>query len=115
MSATVAISSITIGNRHRGDMGDLRALANSIAEVGLLQPIGVTSRGELCSASAASVLSRPAGLDRDPRPYREPPVHRGWRASRGIRSAKISRRASASRLSGRSMPNWSDIRGRGRT
>ena len=41
MSATVAISSITIGNRHRRDMGDLRALANSIAEVGLLHPIGM--------------------------------------------------------------------------
>ena len=47
MSATVAISSITIGNRHRCDMGDLRTLANSIAEVGLLHPIGVSPRGEL--------------------------------------------------------------------
>ena len=55
MSAAVAISSITIGDRHRRRMGDLRALANSIAEVGLLQPIGVTSRGAWCSASAASV------------------------------------------------------------
>ena len=47
MSATVAISSITIGDRHRRDMGDLRALANSIAEVGLLHPIGVLASGEL--------------------------------------------------------------------
>jgi N6-adenosine-specific RNA methylase IME4 len=47
MSAAVAISSITIGDRHRPDMGDLRALANSIAEVGLLQPIGMSPDGEL--------------------------------------------------------------------
>jgi hypothetical protein len=33
MSAAVAIRSITIGDRHRRDMGDLRALANSISEV----------------------------------------------------------------------------------
>ena len=47
MSATVPISSITIGNRHRRDMGDLRGLANSIAEVGLLHPIGALASGEL--------------------------------------------------------------------
>jgi ParB/Sulfiredoxin domain/MT-A70 len=47
MSAAVAISSITIGDRHRRDMGDLRVLANSIAEVGLLQPIGMSPSGEL--------------------------------------------------------------------
>ena len=47
MSAAVAISSITIGNRHRCDMGDLRALANSISEVGLLHPIGVSPHAEL--------------------------------------------------------------------
>ena len=41
MSAAVAISSITIGDRHRRRMGDLRALVNSIAEVGLLQPTGM--------------------------------------------------------------------------
>jgi N6-adenosine-specific RNA methylase IME4 len=47
MSAAVAISSISIGDRHRRDMGDLRSLANSIAEVGLLQPIGMSPSGEL--------------------------------------------------------------------
>lgn len=39
----VRISSIRIEGRHRKDMGDLQALADSIKEVGLLQPIGVTS------------------------------------------------------------------------
>ena len=47
MSAAVAISSISIGDRHRRQMGDLQALANSIDEFGLLQPIGVSAAGQL--------------------------------------------------------------------
>src|SRR5262245_2300661 len=35
------------GKRHRKDMGDIAALAASIAEVGLLQPIAVTFDGYL--------------------------------------------------------------------
>ena len=31
-----------LGNRHRKDMGDIEALARSIEEAGLLQPIGIT-------------------------------------------------------------------------
>jgi hypothetical protein len=46
-AATAAINGISIGARHRRDMGDLRALANSIAELGLLQPIGVSPAEEL--------------------------------------------------------------------
>jgi hypothetical protein len=35
---------ISIGpGRHRQDMGDLQALADSMSEIGLLQPIGVTA------------------------------------------------------------------------
>ena len=43
----VPLDSIKIGARHRKDMGDLDALAKSIREVGLLQPIGVTKNYEL--------------------------------------------------------------------
>lgn len=39
--ATLPVESIKIGNRFRQDHGDLDALAASIKEVGLLQPIGV--------------------------------------------------------------------------
>jgi ParB family chromosome partitioning protein len=46
MSA-VAINAIIVGDRHRRDMGDLQALANSIAEVGLLQPIGLSPTNTL--------------------------------------------------------------------
>ncbi|KAB2792575.1 hypothetical protein F9K96_05385 [Brucella anthropi] len=41
------ISDIKIGDRHRNDLGDLSALARSIAAQGLLQPIGVTSENVL--------------------------------------------------------------------
>ncbi len=43
----VKSNEIKIGNRHRQDMGDLEALARSIEEVGLLQPIGITPDYEL--------------------------------------------------------------------
>lgn len=38
----IAISEITIGERHRKDLGNLEELAASIDELGLLQPIGIT-------------------------------------------------------------------------
>lgn len=39
----VEVSEIMVGERHRKDMGDLQALADSIHQLGLLQPIGITS------------------------------------------------------------------------
>lgn len=47
MSRLVRITNIEIGDRHRKDMGDLQQLADSIAEVGMLQPIGLTNEGRL--------------------------------------------------------------------
>jgi ParB-like chromosome segregation protein Spo0J len=41
------ITDIKVGQRHRRDMGDLTALADSIRQEGLLQPIGVTDNLEL--------------------------------------------------------------------
>ena len=38
----VKIRDIKIGKRHRKDMGDIKGLAESIEETGLLQPIGIT-------------------------------------------------------------------------
>lgn len=37
----IPIAQIKIGNRYRKDMGDIDELATSIAELGLLQPIGI--------------------------------------------------------------------------
>src|SRR5699024_9641617 len=42
-----AVSSIMVGNRHRTDLGDLDALAASIARDGLLQPPTITPDGVL--------------------------------------------------------------------
>jgi ParB family chromosome partitioning protein len=44
---SLPIDSIIVGERHRRDLGDVTALAESIAEVGLLQPIAVTFDGHL--------------------------------------------------------------------
>jgi N6-adenosine-specific RNA methylase IME4/ParB-like chromosome segregation protein Spo0J len=41
------IAEIAVGDRHRKEMGDLTELAQSIADVGLLQPIAVCSDGTL--------------------------------------------------------------------
>jgi ParB family chromosome partitioning protein len=45
--ATMPISKIKIGNRHRRDMGDLAAFAVNIADIGLLHPIVVRPDGML--------------------------------------------------------------------
>lgn len=42
-----AVSSIRVGNRHRTDLGDIEALAASIARDGLLQPPTITPDGVL--------------------------------------------------------------------
>ena len=46
-----AIAAISIGKRHRRDMGDIGALASSITDVGLLHPIVVTNDGVLVAGA----------------------------------------------------------------
>jgi ParB family chromosome partitioning protein len=41
------ITAIEIGHRFRRDLGDIDALAQNIADVGLLHPVVVTPNGEL--------------------------------------------------------------------
>ncbi len=43
----IATSSITVGRRHRKDLGDIASLAKEIEAVGLLHPIVVTPAGKL--------------------------------------------------------------------
>jgi ParB-like chromosome segregation protein Spo0J len=47
MTRKISITDIVIGERHRKDLGDLVALAESIKIQGLLQPIGITSECEM--------------------------------------------------------------------
>jgi ParB family chromosome partitioning protein len=52
-----SIDSIRTGSRHRADLGDIDALADSIARQGLLQPITVTPEGVLvCGARRLAAL-----------------------------------------------------------
>lgn len=44
---TFAVDAITVGDRHRHDLGDLDDLAASLREVGLLEPISITPTGVL--------------------------------------------------------------------
>ena len=44
---SLPIGRITVGERHRRDLGDIAALAKSIDEIGLLHPVPVTSDGHL--------------------------------------------------------------------
>jgi ParB family transcriptional regulator, chromosome partitioning protein len=41
------ISDIKIGNRFRKDLGDIQNLADSIREIGLLQPVVVNENNDL--------------------------------------------------------------------
>lgn len=51
------VDSIIVGNRHRIDLGDLTALAESIARDGLLQPLTVTIDGVLvCGARRLAAI-----------------------------------------------------------
>jgi len=47
MSKTIPISTIRVGTRHRKDLGNLRSLARSIEEIGLLHPVVVRPDGVL--------------------------------------------------------------------
>jgi N6-adenosine-specific RNA methylase IME4 len=58
----VRIDSITVGERHRKDMGDIDGLARSIAEIGLLHPVVVTSDGKLIAGQRRIEACRMLGL-----------------------------------------------------
>ena len=47
MNVLRPIAEVQIGERHRHDMGDIDALAASMARIGLLHPIVVTPEGLL--------------------------------------------------------------------
>lgn len=55
------IENIQIGFRYRKDLGDLRALAESIAEVGLLHPVVVTAEGRLIAGQRRLAACRQLG------------------------------------------------------
>ena len=60
------IDHIQIGFRYRKDLGDVRALAASIAAVGLLQPVVVTTSGRLIAGQRRMEAGRLLGLTEIP-------------------------------------------------
>lgn len=60
------ISHIEVGERDRADLGDIRQLADSIAAVGLLHPVVVTSSGELVAGGRRLAAVRELGWDEVP-------------------------------------------------
>lgn len=57
-----AIDSITVGRRHRTDLGDLDAMVASIQREGLLQPITITPDGVLVCGSRRLAALRQLGV-----------------------------------------------------
>src|SRR6266496_411762 len=60
------ITSISIGRRHRRDLGDIVALANSIREVGLLHPPVITPGGELIAGERRIEAAKSLGWESIP-------------------------------------------------
>jgi N6-adenosine-specific RNA methylase IME4 len=64
--ALFSLDSITVGERHRRDMGDIPALAASIASVGLLHPVVITPNGVLIAGERRIEACRRLGLSAVP-------------------------------------------------
>lgn len=66
-SATqIPVADVQVGTRHRRDMGDIVALAQSIAEIGLLHPVVVTPGGQLIAGERRLRAYRELGRERIP-------------------------------------------------
>jgi N6-adenosine-specific RNA methylase IME4 len=61
-TAKLPIEHIEVGFRYRKDLGDLRTLADSIAEVGLLHPVVVTPEGRLIAGQRRLAACRLLGF-----------------------------------------------------
>ena len=57
------ISEIRVGERHRKDLGDIDALARSIAQIGLLHPVVVRPDGLLIAGERRLAACRRLGWD----------------------------------------------------
>lgn len=60
-AATVAIASIKIGKRHRRDLGDIAALAASMAKRGLIHPVAVTRDRRLVAGARRLAAAKQLG------------------------------------------------------
>ena len=65
-STSLPITDIQVGDRHRREMGDIQALAQSIADIGLLHPVVVTPAGQLIAGERRLLAYRHLGRERIP-------------------------------------------------
>jgi len=65
-TAKLPIGQIEIGFRYRKDLGDLRSLAESISEMGLLHPVVVTPEGRLIAGQRRLAACRLLGWEEVP-------------------------------------------------
>lgn len=66
IDAYVPIDTIDVNGRHRRDLGDIRALAASIEDVGLLNPVTLTREGRLVAGHRRMEAVRLLGMDSIP-------------------------------------------------
>jgi len=89
---TRRIDEIVVGERHRRDLGDIDALARSMADPGLLQPIVIRPDDRLLAGHRRLASRQGAPLDRDSgqrgrsRRHGERPVHRHQACARADRA-----------------------------
>jgi hypothetical protein len=62
----LAIDAVVIGDRYRKEMGDLQVLADSMADLGLMQPIAVTPENKLIDGERRLRAAQMLGWDRIP-------------------------------------------------
>jgi ParB-like chromosome segregation protein Spo0J len=60
--STMPITDIKVGKRHRRDMGDIKAFATNVREIGILQPVVVTPPGKLIAGERRLLAAKEAGL-----------------------------------------------------
>jgi ParB family transcriptional regulator, chromosome partitioning protein len=60
----VDVAGIIVGARHRRDMGDIAGLAESIADIGLLNPITIDENGCLPAGARGLAACKKLGLKR---------------------------------------------------
>jgi ParB family chromosome partitioning protein len=65
-TSTRPVADIMVGERHRKDLGDLPALAQDIAELGLLHPIVIQPDGKLIAGTRRLAACKLLGWSRVP-------------------------------------------------
>ena len=66
IDAHVPVNEIDIVDRHRRDLGDIAALADSIRDIGLLHPITLTRTNRLVAGQRRLQAIRLIGMDTVP-------------------------------------------------